>query len=266
MTEKKILLSVENLSSGYGRKTVLKNINFQIKEGEFLGIIGPNGAGKSTLLRNILRILPSLKGKILFRDKDIRSISPRILAQEIAYVPQQTQVWFSFSVLEILKMGRYPFLKRYKVERKKDWEVIEAKVRLTGIENFISASIDELSLGEKQMVFITRALIQEPTLILLDEPTAHLDIGHEIKIFDLLDKLNRQKNITVISVLHDLNLASQYCNRLLLLSEGEMIRLGTPQEVLDYKLIEEVYDTVVVVKDNPVTKRPHIFTIPQKLR
>ncbi|MCM8798364.1 MAG: ABC transporter ATP-binding protein [Candidatus Omnitrophica bacterium] len=264
--EEEILLSVENLSCGYGNKIILKEIDFQMKEGEFLGIIGPNGVGKSTLLKTILRIIPRLKGKIFFKKREINQIPRKILAQQIAYVSQQAQAWFSFSVREILKMGRYPFLKRYKSEGKRDFEVIEEKVGLTGIGNLISADLEELSLGERQLVFITRALIQEPKLILLDEPTAHLDIGHEIKIFDLLYRLNRQNNISIISVLHDLNLASQYCDRLLILFEGKIERWGKPQEVLDYKIIEKIYNTVVVVKENPITKRPHIFTIPEKFR
>lgn len=262
----KILLKIENLSCGYGDKIVLRDINLQMKEGEFLGIIGPNGVGKSTFLKTILRIIPCLGGKIFLRDKDIFKVPRKTLAQEIAYVPQQTQVWFSFSVVEILRMGRYPFLKRYKSESKKDWEIIYEKAKLTGIENLIFSNLDELSLGERQLVFITRALIQEPKLLLLDEPTAHLDIGHEIKIFDLLYRLNRENKISIISVLHDLNLASQYCDRLIILFEGRIEKFGKPEEVLDYKIIEKIYNTIVVVKDNPITKRPHIFTIPEKFR
>jgi len=262
----RILLNVEDLSCGYGEKVVLKGISFQMEEGEFLGIIGPNGAGKSTLLKTILRIIPPLKGRIFFRDKDISKFSRIMLAQEIAYVPQQTQVWFSFSVMEILKMGRYPFLRRYKSEAKKDLDIIQEKIKLTGIENLVYSNLEELSWGERQMVFITRALIQEPKLLFLDEPTAHLDVGHEIKIFDLLYRLNRQNNISIISVLHDLNLASQYCDRLLILFDGRIEKFGKPEEVLDYRTIEKIYDTVVIVKENPITKRPYVFTIPEKFR
>lgn len=259
-----MLLKVENLSSGYGENVVLKDVDFQMEEGEFIGIIGPNGAGKSTLLRTILRIIPSLEGNIFFRGKNIVQIPRRVLAREVAYVPQQTQAWFSFSVGEILRMGRYPFLKRWETEKKKDLEIIQEKINLTGIENLTSRNLEELSQGERQMVFITRALIQEPKLLLLDEPTAHLDIGHEMKIFDLLHRLNSQNNISIISVLHDLNLASQYCNRLFIMKDGRIIKSGTPLEVLNYKIIEEVYGTVVVVKENPITKKPHVFTIPEK--
>ena len=260
------LLEVKNLSCGYGEKVILKDISFQMQKGEFLGIIGPNGVGKSTLLKTMLKIIPFLKGRIIFRGSDISGLSQKSLARNIAYVPQQTQAWFSFAVLEILLMGRYPFLGRLESESKSDWEAMQKKVGLTRIENLLYANLDELSLGERQMVFITRALVQEPSLLLLDEPSAHLDIGHEIKIFDLLQKLNRENNLSVITVLHDLNLASQYCNRLVLLSEGKIKKIGTPQEVLDYKTIEEVYQTVVVVKENPVSQKPHVFTIPEQFR
>lgn len=260
------LLEINSLSCGYGKKIILEDISFEIREGEFVGIIGPNGVGKSTLLKTILKIIHPLKGRIIFKGKDISGLSQKSLARNIAYVPQQTQAWFSFSVLEILMMGRYPFLRRYEAERRIDWEIMRKKIELTGIENLISANLDELSLGEKQMVFITRALVQEPLLLFLDEPSAHLDIGHEIKIFDLLERLNREDSLSVITVLHDLNLASQYCSRLVLLSEGRIKKIGTPREVLDYKIIEETYKTVVVVKENPLTKKPQVFTIPEQFR
>ncbi|MCM8779522.1 MAG: ABC transporter ATP-binding protein [Candidatus Omnitrophica bacterium] len=266
MAEEKILIKLENLSCGYGKRMVLEDINFQMEEGEFIGIIGPNGAGKSTLLKTILRIIPPLRGRIFFKEKDISQIPRKLLAQEIAYVPQQTQVWFSFSVEEILRMGRYPFLTRYRGEGERDWKIIQEKIKLTGIENLFLRNLEELSSGERQMVFITRALIQEPKLLLLDEPTAHLDIGHEIEIFDLLYRLNREDKLSIIVVLHDLNLASQYCDRLIILFAGRIEKSGKPQEVLDYRTLEKVYETVALVKENPITQRPHIFIIPEKFR
>ncbi len=256
------LLETKNLSCGYGEKIILKDISFGIKEGEFLGIIGPNGAGKSTLLKTASKIISPLSGAVYYQGEDISKLRRKALARNMAYVSQEAQAWFSFSVLEILMMGRYPFLKRLEAEGKADWDIMKKAVSLTDIGELIYNSLDELSSGERQLVFIAKALIQEPKLLLLDEPTAHLDIGHEMKIFDLLRKLNRQYRLSIITVLHDLNLAGQYCDRLLLLSGGGIKKIGTPEEVLEYKTIEESYNTVVVVKENPISKKPHVFTIP----
>ncbi|MCX5656905.1 MAG: ABC transporter ATP-binding protein [Candidatus Omnitrophica bacterium] len=261
-----ILLEAESISCGYGKKIILKDISFEVKEGEFLGIIGPNGAGKSTLLKTVSKIIPPLSGAVYYQGEDISKLRHKVLARNMAYVSQEAQVWFSFSVLEILMMGRYPFLKRLEAEGKADWDIMKKAVSLTDIGELIYNSLDELSSGERQLVFIAKSLIQEPKLLLLDEPTAHLDIGHEMKIFDLLRKLNRQYRLSIIAVLHDLNLASQYCDRLLLLSGGGIKKAGTPEEVLEYKIIEEAYNTVVVIKENPISKKPHVFTIPEKLR
>lgn len=260
------LLEAKNLSCGYGKKIILKDISFGIKEGEFLGIIGPNGAGKSTLLKTVSKIIPPSSGVVYYQGEDISKLRHKVLARNMAYVSQEAQAWFSFSVLEILMMGRYPFLKRLEAEGKADWDIMKKAVSLTDIEGLIYNNLDELSSGERQLVFVAKALIQEPKLLLLDEPTAHLDIGHEMKIFDLLRKLNRQYRLSIVAVLHDLNLAGQYCDRLLLLSGGGIKKTGTPQEVLEYKIIEESYNTVVVVKENPISKKPYVFTIPEQLR
>jgi iron complex transport system ATP-binding protein len=261
-----ILLRVNKLSGGYGKETIIKEISFEIKRGEFLGIIGPNGSGKSTLLRLMSRVLSPQKGKILFEGKDISAMELKKLCQKIAFVPQDTLINFSFSVWEIVLMGRIPHLKRLQLETKKDFEITENSLLLTDSLHLRDKKIDQLSAGERQRIIIAKSLTQEPILLFLDEPTSHLDIGHQIQILDLLKRLNQKKGLTVVMVLHDLNLASEYCNRLILLDEGKIYKQGNPFEVLNYQNIEKVYKTVVVVDKNPISSNPYIVLVSEQNR
>jgi len=260
----KPLLQVENLCGGYGKTTVLKDISLEIRKGEFLGIIGPNGSGKSTLLRLMSRALAPQKGDIFFEGQNIHRMNLKKLYQKIAFVSQNPWAGLSFSVFEMVLMGRIPHLNRLQLETKKDFAAAERALLLTDTQQFQDKRIDELSAGERQRVMIAKALAQEPTLLFLDEPTSNLDIGHQIQILDLLKSLNRQNNLTVVLVLHDLNLASEYCDRLILLDRGIICRRGTPSEVLTYQNIEEVYQTVVVVKTNPMSGKPYIILVPKE--
>ncbi|MDD5595306.1 MAG: ABC transporter ATP-binding protein, partial [Candidatus Omnitrophica bacterium] len=184
--------------------------------------------------------------------------------QRVAFVQQDTAINFPFTVLEIVLMGRIPHLKRLQAESKKDRQIAQNAMVATDTTNLALKRIDELSSGERQRVIIAKALTQEPILLFLDEPTSHLDIGHQIQVLDLLKKLNRQSNLTIVMVLHDLNLASEYCNRVLLLNAGEVFKAGAPEEVLTYQNIEAVYKTIVVVKENPISKKPYIILVPQE--
>jgi iron complex transport system ATP-binding protein len=161
-------------------------------------------------------------------------------------------------------MGRYPYIERFQKLSDQDNQVIEDSMKLIDIEHLSDRKLSELSGGERQRVYICQSLVQEPQLILLDEPTSHLDISHQVQILDLLTKLNKQKNITVIIILHDLNLASEYCDRLILLNQGKIVKDDTVKNVLKYDIIEQVYKTIVVVLENPVSKRPHIVLVPGK--
>lgn len=253
------LLEVKNLWAGYFDKTVIKGVNFSVNKGDFIGVIGPNGAGKSTLIKTLSRTLKPFKGTIIHEEKDIYKISLNESARSIAVVPQDTLIAFEFTVWDIVMMGRLPHIKRFKRETERDLKVVEKCLELTNTKELAGRLINELSAGERQRVIIAKALAQEPRLLILDEPTSHLDISHQIEIFDLLRGLSENENLTVIAVLHDLNLASEYCNRLILMNEGKIFAQGKPDEVLRYKTIEEVYKTVVVVGASPVSKKPYIF-------
>ncbi|MDP2938850.1 MAG: ABC transporter ATP-binding protein [Candidatus Omnitrophota bacterium] len=258
------LLKVDRLFGGYGNEIIIQDISFEIKRGEFLSIIGPNGSGKSTLLRLMSRVLYPREGRILFEDKDIAKMKLKQLAQNIAFVPQDTLISFSFTVWEIVVMGRIPHLGRLQLETQKDLSIAENSLLLTDSLQLKDKKIDQLSAGERQRIIIAKALAQEPILLFLDEPTSHLDIGHQIEILDLLKKLNREKGLTIVMVLHDLNLASEYCNRIILLKEGKIFKSGSPEEVLTYQNIEAVYKTIVVVNRNPISSKPYVLVMPRE--
>lgn len=242
----------------------MKGISFSVSEGDFLGIIGPNGAGKSTLFRAIMQILKSWEGEIIYKGRDISGFSTKDLAKEVAAMPQLLDVSPSFSVREFVLMGRFPHLGRFERLKSRDLEIARKAMGLTDTLSLGERRVIELSGGERQRVILAQALAQEPHLLLLDEPTAHLDIGHQVDILDLVRTLNREMGITVVVVMHDLNLASEYCHRLILLKDGVIFKLGKPNEVLTYQILEEVYETVVVTGINPVSSKPHIFLVPKE--
>ncbi|MFA5156408.1 MAG: ABC transporter ATP-binding protein [Candidatus Omnitrophota bacterium] len=256
------LLKIDGLCGGYYNKDVIKGLSMSLGQGDFLGIIGPNGSGKTTLLRLVTRVLRPSKGAVYFRNTNVFLMGLKEFCKKAAFVPQDIATNFSFTVMEIALMGRIPHLGRMQLEGKNDIRVAEAALELTDTLRFRDKYIDELSAGERQRVIIARALTQEPELLLLDEPTSHLDIGHQIQVLDLLKRLNRAKGLTIVMIMHDLNLASAYCNRIALLNDGLVYKQGTPEEVLTYQNIEAVYKTVVLVNNNRITGKPNVMLVP----
>lgn len=244
MAEEKIM-HIQDLWAGYGEKVVLQGINLSIEEGEFLSLVGPNGAGKSTLLKCMTKIVSPKRGKVLFRGKDILQISGRRLAQEVAVVPQISIFHFSFSVEDFVMLGRIPFLPRFYRERKRDLEKVKKAMEQVGIGELKKRRVNELSEGEKQRVVIARSLAQEPKFLLLDEPAAHLDIKHQLEIFGLLKRLNKEEKLTLVVISHDLNFASWFSDRVVFLREGKIFLAGKPEEVITPKNIKEVYGVEV---------------------
>ncbi|MFA5144552.1 MAG: ABC transporter ATP-binding protein [Candidatus Omnitrophota bacterium] len=260
------MLQIRDLTCGYDSRFLLQDINFKVAAGEFIGIVGPNGSGKTTLLRAISGVLKLKKGVILFEGKDIPRINQKELARKMAVVSQNPPV-NSLTTEEFVLLGRIPHFQRLQfLESKQDLEIAERAMALTGTLKLRGRPVEEISGGEKQLVLIARALCQEPRLLLLDEPTAHLDITHQVAVLDLIKKLNKEFGLTVITVLHDLNLAGEYCDKLILLNNGRIHKVGAPGDVLTYQVIEDVYKTVVLVKENPISRRPYIFLVPQEGR
>lgn len=256
------VLRIERLSGGYGPHDIVTDISLTVNEGDFLGLIGPNGSGKTTLLRLATRILHGREGRILFEESDIYRMPLKEFCRNIAFVSQDIGTSFSFTVMEIVLMGRIPHLKRLQSETRRDRDIATEALAETDALHLKDKLIDELSAGERQRVVIARALAQQPILLFLDEPTSHLDIGHQIQTLDLLKRLNRTQGLTIVMVQHDLNLASSYCNRIALLDKGRIFKYGSPEDVLTYQNIESVYKTVVLVNENPLTKKPNIVLVP----
>ncbi|MFC1631033.1 ABC transporter ATP-binding protein [Candidatus Omnitrophota bacterium] len=260
------MLKIKDLSCGYDTKIVLREINCQVAPGQVIGIIGPNGSGKTTLLRAISRVLKPARGSILLAGKDIWRIELKQFARRVACVSQGLPTG-SISVADYVLLGRIPHLARLQfLETKQDLAVAEQAMSLSDTLRFKDQFIDQISGGERQLAHLARALAQQPKLLLLDEPTAHLDITHQVGVLDLVKRLNRQFGLTVVMVLHDLNLASQYCDRLLLINDGRIYKQGLPADVLTYQTIEQVYRTIVVVKENPISGRPYIFLVSEQDR
>ncbi|MFA5389598.1 MAG: ABC transporter ATP-binding protein [Candidatus Omnitrophota bacterium] len=247
--------------AGYNNSEILKGISFGIKKGDFTGIIGPNGSGKTTLLRTATKIIKPFKGDISLEGKSMADMPLKELAVIMACVPQDTAFMFPFKVIDVVLMGRIPYIKRFGFGSREDVKIALEALRFVDALHLKDRFIDELSGGERQRVIIAKALTQEPRILFLDEPTTHLDINHQVHIFELLKRMNRESGLTIVAILHDLNLASDYCDNLILLNNGMIEDRGTPKEVLNYKTIEKVYKTVVIVKENPITSRPHIFLV-----
>jgi iron complex transport system ATP-binding protein len=260
------MIRMEKIQCGYGPRIVLDGIDLEVKKGEFVGIIGPNGSGKTTVLRAITRLIRPVRGIIYLEDRDIYTFKHKEVAQKIAVVSQNLPV-ITMTVKEFVLLGRIPYYKNLQFfESKHDLIAANRAMIMTDIEHLTDHYMSEMSGGEVQLAFIARAIAQEPALLLLDEPTAHLDITHQVNILDLIKRLNRQHGLTVIIVLHDLNLASEYCDRLVLMDNGRIKKAGTPEEVLTYKDIEEVYHTVVVVEKNPLSGKPFVLVVSEEVK
>jgi len=260
------MIEIKKFTCGYGSKIILRDIDLDIKKGEFIGIIGPNGSGKTTLLRALTRLVKTFEGAIRFEGRDIREMGHKELAQRIAVVSQNLPT-IIMTVREYVSLGRLPHYKNLQFfEDEKDTEIAERSMAFTDTIRLRDNCISEISGGEIQLALIARALTQEPTLLLLDEPTSHLDITHQVGILDLIRKLNREYELTVLIALHDLNLASEYCDRLVLMDSGRVRKAGTPEEVLNYHDIEEAYKTVVVVNRNPLSSKPFVLVVPEEVK
>jgi iron complex transport system ATP-binding protein len=252
-------LAVENVSFGYAPGVpTLRNVSLIVHKGEFLSLIGPNGSGKTTLLRLLDRIYIPQNGHIKFEGRDIHLLSRTEVAQRIAFVPQDTGPLFPFTVLEIVLMGRAPHSRGKAFENPRDRDIAAEMLALTDVAHLAHQPITALSGGERQRVFIARALAQQPQLLLLDEPNAHLDIAHQIEIFDIIRKLNRDSGLTVISVSHDLNLAGTYSDRAAMMVCGEIAAVGTPDEVFTESRILDVFRTPVLVDRHPSLRAPRV--------
>lgn len=257
------MLDVQHLTGGYTGNPILKDISFKVGKGELFGILGPNGSGKTTLLKMISGILPFSEGSIQLKKKALHTFSTKELAKMIAVLSQHSSQAFSYTVKETVSLGRYAHQKGwFRDWTDEDENCVQRVMRQTGISSFQDKSIQELSGGERQRVFLAQALAQEPEILLLDEPTNHLDLSYQKELLDLLKKWSTECGLTVISIFHDLNLASLYCDRLLLLEKGTINVNARPNKVLNEDRIKEVYHTDVERRPHPRVPVPQMVLLP----
>jgi iron complex transport system ATP-binding protein len=254
-----VKLELQNISIGYYHGNVIDNLSFQVFPGELAGLIGPNGCGKTSIIRTISRVIPPRSGKIILGGKDITGISRLDLARLLGVAPQNPSYPDTFTVFEVVLLGRNPHLGLLRNESARDLAIAWQAMERTSITSLADRRMGELSGGEKQRVTIARVLAQEPQAVLLDEPTANLDINHQVEILDLIKSLCLEKGMVVLIALHDLNLAAQYCDRLFLVNNGSIYSEGTPQKVITAANIRDVYHTESLVYPHPVNGKPVVL-------
>ena len=274
------LLAGEKIMFAYGDHAILHGVDVDLHRGDLVALLGPNGSGKTTLLKILCGILPPRGGRLWLDGGDLAAIRRREIARRIALVPQELIAPFAFTAREMVSLGRTPHVRPLFGERARDRDAVEKALELTETRALSNRFFDELSGGERQRVVIAMALAQVLTdlqssekpeavdaILLLDEPTVHLDINHQMEILELVYKLNRERGLTVLATMHDLNLASLYFDRLILLNEGHIITEGTPREVLSKERVESVFGADVLVQAHPAySDVPHIVLLPSNGR
>ena len=237
------IINIEKLNYSYGKKEVLKELSLNIDENKLTGIIGPNGCGKSTLAKNIIRYINGKFEYFKIMDIDIRQLSHKKIAQLISYIPQKSTIITNISVFDYVLLGRFPLLKNsWDNYSEKDYEIVENNISLLNIEELRDRNVETLSGGELQKALLARALAQEAKILLLDEPTSALDLNNAVEFMKILKNISIKKEISVIIIIHDLNLASLFCDSLIILKDGKFIEKGSPKEVINEKNIKSIYN------------------------
>ncbi len=250
------MLAVRGLRAGYDARRVLDGVDLDVARGELVALIGPNGCGKTTLVRAISGVLPFEAGAVTLDGDDVRALSPAALARRIAVVAQGATLPERFTAFEVAMMGRTPHLRLLQSEGRRDAAIVRTAMERADCWGLRDRMVDELSGGERQRVVIARALAQEPDLLLLDEPTSHLDIQHQVETFRLIGRLCREQRLAVVAVVHDLTLAAMFAGRVALMSRGRIVATDVPADVLRPDLVEQVYGLPVRVLAHPMTGQP----------
>lgn len=259
--------SIQSLSFTYSRsgcgseKWGFHKLDCEIEEGKIFGIIGPNGSGKTTLLKLLIKILQPQFGLVRLFSKNLQEISQMDIARLVAFVPQESQQLFPFTIGELVLMGRFPYHQIFDGlgwENPEDLKLARQAMKEMSVEHLAERKISEVSGGERQRALLARALVQNPRVLLLDEPTAFLDLNHQLDIGRKLRRMNQEHGLTIVIVSHDLNLASQYCDRLILFQNGAIFHEGTPDEVIHQESLKDVYGCSVLVDQHPQSGNPRV--------
>ncbi|HEX7594316.1 MAG TPA: heme ABC transporter ATP-binding protein [Anaerolineae bacterium] len=263
------LLGADKITFAYDDHAVLRDVDIDLPRGALVALLGPNGSGKTTLLKILCGILPPRAGRVAWNGGNLAALKRREVARRIALVPQELIVPFAFTVRELVGLGRTPHVRPLFGEMARDRAAVEQAFELTETGTFADRFFGELSGGERQRVVIAMALAQvlgdsaDDAVLLLDEPTVHLDINHQIEVLELIRKLNRERGLTVLATMHDLNLASLYFDRLILLNEGRVVTQGTPRQVLSKERVKDIFGAEVLIQAHPThADVPHIVLLP----
>lgn len=253
-------LHTDELSIGYGERLIVKNLTVSIPDKKITTIIGSNGCGKSTLLKAITRIISHQSGSVLLDGKDISKENTKALAKKMAILPQSPESASGLTVGELVSYGRFPYQSGFGRLSKKDYEVIDWALEATGTLEFKYRPVDALSGGQRQRVWIAMALAQETNIIFLDEPTTYLDMAHQLEVLELLQKLNREQERTIIMVLHDLNQAARFADYIIALRNGEIVKAGHCEEIIAPDVLRQVFNIDAVIGRDPRTNKPMCLT------
>lgn len=255
------MLEAEALTISYDGKTIVKSVTLQVQEGEIVSIIGPNGSGKSTLLKGISRLIPCEGGRVCLAGQELQSMQSKHISQLMCILCQSNQTPSDMTVEELVSYGRYPHKKWYERLSAEDYEIVDWAIQHTGLDTYRKRLVLSLSGGEAQRAWIAMALAQRPKVLLLDEPTTYLDIAHQLEVLELVRKVNRELGITVVMVLHDLNQASAYSDRICVIQDGVIALSGSPKDVLTSEMIRKVYGVEAEVQFQADVEYPRIHPI-----
>ncbi len=258
------MIRTVDLTAGYGSRTVLEGVDLQVCRGYFVGVLGPNGSGKTTLVRVLSGVIPCRRGRAEVMGESVDALKPRELARRMAVVAQDGEVRFPFSCVEVVRMGRYPHQRSWRVDHAADEAVVRAAMEATDTAALAERAITDVSGGERQRVMMARALAQSTPILLLDEATSSMDVHRKLQIFSLLELRNRRAGLTIVAVLHDINLAAWFCRRLIFLKDGRVACQGFTDDVLTPETLTYVYRTDAVVQEIPGTGRAQVAFLPSE--
>ncbi|WP_092925112.1 ABC transporter ATP-binding protein [Romboutsia hominis] len=255
------MISASNLKVGYEDKVIIENLNLEINKGEVVSIIGPNGCGKSTLLKSLSRMIKPLSGEVFLEGKKIKDLKGKLIAQKVCLLSQHNNAPMDLTVEELVYFGRIPHKKWFETKTNNDKEIVDWAIENTGLSKYKNTPIGALSGGERQRAYIAQALCQKPDILLLDEPTTYLDISYQLELMELVREINEKFKITIVMVLHELNQASKYSDRLIIMKDGQIISDGRPNDVVNKDVIKKVYKIECDIDNDPQSNKPRIHPI-----